>query len=58
LKIGVPVGKRLEKGDVVGELGSTGRSTGPHVHYEIWYDKSVKDPQRFIRAGRDVLKDH
>jgi murein DD-endopeptidase MepM/ murein hydrolase activator NlpD len=57
LKIGVPVGKRLEKGDVVGELGSTGRSTGPHVHYEVWYDKSVKDPQRFIRAGRDVFKD-
>ncbi len=58
LKIGVPVGKQLQKGDVVGELGSTGRSTGPHVHYEVWYDKSVKDPQRFIRAGRDVLKDH
>ena len=56
-KILVPVGARLKKGDVVGELGSTGRSTGPHVHYEIWYNNVVKDPGRFIRAGKDVLKD-
>jgi murein DD-endopeptidase MepM/ murein hydrolase activator NlpD len=57
LKINVPVGTRLEKGDVVGELGSTGRSTGPHVHYEVWYNNVVRDPQRFIRAGRDVFKE-
>jgi murein DD-endopeptidase MepM/ murein hydrolase activator NlpD len=56
-KINVPVGTRLEKGEVVGELGSTGRSTGPHVHYEVWYDNVVRDPQRFIKAGRDVLKE-
>jgi murein DD-endopeptidase MepM/ murein hydrolase activator NlpD len=57
MKINVPVGSRVQKGDVVGELGSTGRSTGPHVHYEIWYDNVVRDPQRFIRAGHDVFKE-
>jgi murein DD-endopeptidase MepM/ murein hydrolase activator NlpD len=56
MKVDVPVGAKLDKGDVVGELGSTGRSTGPHVHYEVWYDNTVRDPQRFIKAGRDVLK--
>src|SRR5262249_5697046 len=35
-KILVTVGTKLNKGDVVGKLGSTGRSTGPHVHYEVW----------------------
>ena len=55
-KINVQIGARLEKGAVVGQLGSTGRSTGPHVHYEVWYDNVVRDPNRFIRAGHDVLK--
>jgi len=55
-QIGVTVGDRLEKGDIIGFVGSTGRSTGPHVHYEVWYDDVVRDPGRFIRAGHDVLK--
>ena len=55
--ITVEVGAKLQKGDVVGRLGSTGRSTGPHVHYEIWYDNVVRDPGKFIKAGRDVLQD-
>jgi murein DD-endopeptidase MepM/ murein hydrolase activator NlpD len=56
-RILVPVGSTLEKGAVVGTLGSTGRSTGPHVHYEIWYEDAVKNPSRFLRAGIHVLQD-
>jgi murein DD-endopeptidase MepM/ murein hydrolase activator NlpD len=55
--IGVSVGAKIEKGAVIGKLGSTGRSTGPHVHYEVWYDDAVKDPSRFIKVGRDVLQE-
>jgi murein DD-endopeptidase MepM/ murein hydrolase activator NlpD len=55
-KILAQVGTRVDKGDVVGKLGSTGRSTGPHVHYEVWYDDAVRDPGKFIKAGQYVLQ--
>jgi murein DD-endopeptidase MepM/ murein hydrolase activator NlpD len=50
----VRVGAKVAKGAPVGKLGSTGRSTGPHVHYEIWLADAVRDPSRFIEAGRHV----
>lgn len=52
----IKVGARVDKGTPVGKLGSTGRSTGPHVHYEVWLGDVVRDPSRFIEAGRHVLK--
>jgi murein DD-endopeptidase MepM/ murein hydrolase activator NlpD len=54
--ISVQVGAKVAKGALVGKLGSTGRSTGPHVHYEVWYDDVVKNPRNFIEAGRYVLQ--
>jgi murein DD-endopeptidase MepM/ murein hydrolase activator NlpD len=51
----VQVGSRVSEGSPVGKLGSTGRSTGPHVHYEVWYDDVVRNPRNFIEAGRHVL---
>jgi murein DD-endopeptidase MepM/ murein hydrolase activator NlpD len=56
-KILVQIGARLDKGATVGRLGSTGRSTGPHVHYEVWYDDAVTDPSKFIKAGQYVFED-
>jgi murein DD-endopeptidase MepM/ murein hydrolase activator NlpD len=56
-KIVAQLGSPVDKGTVIGRLGSTGRSTGPHVHYEVWYDDAVRDPGRFIKAGHDVLKE-
>jgi murein DD-endopeptidase MepM/ murein hydrolase activator NlpD len=52
----VRVGARVEKGSPIGKLGSTGRSTGPHVHYEVWLANELRDPSRFIEAGRHVLQ--
>ncbi|HWE06957.1 MAG TPA: M23 family metallopeptidase [Rhizomicrobium sp.] len=49
-------GTRVSEGSPVGKLGSTGRSTGPHVHYEVWVADAVKDPGKFIEAGRHVFE--
>ena len=53
----------MKKGDSVahrdslGEVGSTGRSTGPHVHYEVHVQGKPVDPYQFIEAGRYVYKE-
>lgn len=44
----VKKGQTVELGDMIGKLGSTGRSTGPHLHYEILHKNERIDPQNFI----------
>ncbi|RWD33961.1 M23 family metallopeptidase [Mesorhizobium sp.] len=55
-KINVTVGKRLNAGDVIGKTGSSGRSTGPHLHYEIRHNGEAIDPLRFLRVGKKVAQ--
>jgi len=50
-KIDVKIGQVVKTGEVIGEVGSTGRSTGPHLHYETRINGEAVDPQRFLRAG-------
>ena len=50
-EIDVKVGQHVRIGEVIGKIGSTGRSTGPHLHYETRVDGDAVDPQRFLRAG-------
>jgi murein DD-endopeptidase MepM/ murein hydrolase activator NlpD len=50
-EINVKVGDSIKIGQVVGLVGSTGRSTGPHLHYETRIDGEAVDPQKFLRAG-------
>jgi murein DD-endopeptidase MepM/ murein hydrolase activator NlpD len=47
----VKVGQHVKVGQVVGRLGNTGRSTGPHLHYETRVDGDAVDPQKFLRVG-------
>lgn len=47
-KIYVKKGDMVEKGQVIGSVGSTGRSTGPHIHYEVWKNKQVVDPSPYM----------
>jgi murein DD-endopeptidase MepM/ murein hydrolase activator NlpD len=50
----VEVGDTVQAGALIGAVGSTGRSTGPHLHYETRIDGEPVDPMRFLRAGRKL----
>ena len=50
-QIDVKVGQTVHIGDIIGRIGSTGRSTGPHLHYETRINGEAVDPQKFLRAG-------
>lgn len=54
-KIRVKVGQRVSRGERIGDMGSSGRSTGSHVHYEIRVNGKSTNPMKFIKAGRNVF---
>ena len=53
-KILVSEGQKLSAGDIVGNVGSSGRSTGPHLHYEVRRNGDALNPARFIKVGKKV----
>jgi murein DD-endopeptidase MepM/ murein hydrolase activator NlpD len=55
-KVNVKVGQRVNVRQNVGLIGSSGRSTGPHLHYEVIHDGKNLDPVKFLEAGKHVLK--
>ena len=50
-EISVKIGQVVRIGELVGRIGSTGRSTGPHLHYETRVNGEAVDPQKFLHAG-------
>jgi len=54
-KIKVKEGQKVKHGDLLGLVGSTGRSTGPHLHYEVTIDGKAVDPENFFDSK--LLKD-
>lgn len=52
--ITVKKGETVEVGDLVGKMGTTGRSTGDHLHFEVWFNGKPYDPIKFLKAGRHV----
>jgi murein DD-endopeptidase MepM/ murein hydrolase activator NlpD len=53
----VKKGQQVDHRQKIGLLGNTGRSTGPHVHYEVWFKDRTMNPIKFIKAGKHVFKE-
>ena len=51
------VGQQVEAGDVIGAIGSTGRSTGPHLHFEVRINNRAVNPRPFLETAPDVLEE-
>ncbi len=55
-RFGVVNGQQVNRGDVIGFVGSTGRSTSSHLHYEIWVNGKLTNPMRLLASQLDRVR--
>ena len=52
----VRIGQRVQQGDIIGHIGNTGVSTGPHLHYEVHIGSDVVDPYRYLNIRSNIAR--
>ena len=53
-RLDVSIGDRVETGDILGQMGTTGKSTGVHLHFEIWLNGGRVDPTPYLNQEGGV----
>jgi len=56
LSFRVKIGDRVQQGDIIGYIGNTGLSTGPHLHYEVHIGSDVVDPYKYLNIRSSIAK--
>ncbi len=54
-KLKTKAGQRVTRGTIIGEMGTSGRSTSTHLHWEVWFRGKLVDPMRYLEASKDVF---
>ena len=54
--IDVPLGALVKRGQAVARVGTTGRSTGPHLHFEVRRKDDAMDPAAYLAAGKRLIR--
>ncbi|MCK5574683.1 MAG: M23 family metallopeptidase, partial [Sphingomonadales bacterium] len=55
-RVRVKIGQIVKRGDIVGDMGCTGRCTSTHLHYEVWFGGKPRNPMPYVRKAQSIIE--